>query len=233
MNPGATARPEPGAAQSRSEPARPELCRPAHHRPHHLPAYLRGSRHRKVRSAHGPAQRRPHLRRLCELFQLPTTATTPGCSTSKRKRARLNPRRATLGLNIDDKPLKEIIRNLYYPDSPYEFSVLSADILGPGLRAIPGQGHPSNAGHRAVVEDKPEVKKAGGVYYTPTYIVDYIVKNTVGRLVTPLTPPVNGGKIFPSLFTGRVRVGLPPLVTGKHEGMINSSVTLPSNRYPN
>jgi hypothetical protein len=23
--------------------------------------------------------------------------------------------------------------------------------------------------------DKPEVKKAGGVYYTPTYIVDYIV----------------------------------------------------------
>jgi len=38
-------------------------------------------------------------------------------------------------------------------------------------------------GHRAVVEDKPEVKKAGGVYYTPTYIVDYIVKNTVGPLV--------------------------------------------------
>ena len=27
-------------------------------------------------------------------------------------------------------------------------------------------------GHRAVVEDNPEVKKAGGVYYTPTYVVD-------------------------------------------------------------
>jgi hypothetical protein len=27
-----------------------------------------------------------------------------------------------------------------------------------------------------VVEDKPEVKKAGGVFYTPTYIVEYIVK---------------------------------------------------------
>ena len=38
-------------------------------------------------------------------------------------------------------------------------------------------------GHRAVVEEKPEVRKAGGIYYTPTYIVDYIVKNTVGQLV--------------------------------------------------
>jgi hypothetical protein len=38
------------------------------------------------------------------------------------------------------------------------------------------------------VEDKPEVKKAGGVYYTPTYIVDYIVKNTVGKLLVGNTP---------------------------------------------
>jgi hypothetical protein len=38
------------------------------------------------------------------------------------------------------------------------------------------------------VEDKPEVKKAGGVYYTPTYIVDYIVKNTVGKLLERKTP---------------------------------------------
>ncbi|MDD5675266.1 MAG: type I restriction endonuclease, partial [Chitinivibrionales bacterium] len=36
----------------------------------------------------------------------------------------------SLTLNIDDKPLKDIIKNLYYPESPYEFSVLPADILG-------------------------------------------------------------------------------------------------------
>jgi len=29
----------------------------------------------------------------------------------------------TLDLDIDDKPLKEIIGSLYYPDCPYEFSV--------------------------------------------------------------------------------------------------------------
>jgi hypothetical protein len=38
-----------------------------------------------------------------------------------------------------------------------------------------------------VVEDKPEVKKTCGVYYTPTYIVDYIVKNTVGKLLKSKT----------------------------------------------
>ena len=40
------------------------------------------------------------------------------------------PDEMTLGLAIDDKPLRDIIRNLYFPDSPYEFSVLPAEILG-------------------------------------------------------------------------------------------------------
>ena len=39
-----------------------------------------------------------------------------------------------------------------------------------------------------MVEEKPEVKKAGGVYYTPTYIVDYIVQTTVGQLLEGKTP---------------------------------------------
>jgi hypothetical protein len=38
------------------------------------------------------------------------------------------------------------------------------------------------------VEEKPEVRKAGGVYYTPKYIVDYIVKNTVGKVIGGKTP---------------------------------------------
>jgi len=38
------------------------------------------------------------------------------------------------------------------------------------------------------VEEKPEVKKAGGIFYTPEYIVDYIVKNTVGRLLEDKKP---------------------------------------------
>lgn len=83
---------------------------------------------------------------------------------------------------VDDKALKEIGKRLYYPDSPYEFSVLSADILGQVYEQFLGDVIRLTAGHRAVVEDKPEVKGAGGVCYTPTHVVDYIVKHTVGKL---------------------------------------------------
>ncbi len=54
---------------------------------------------------------------------------------------------------------------------------------GRSMSSFWGRSFISPTGHRATVEDKPEVKKAGGVYYTPTYIVDYIVKNTVGKLL--------------------------------------------------
>ena len=91
-------------------------------------------------------------------------------------------------LRVDDKVLKAIFRGLYYPECPYEFSVLGADILGHVYEQFLGKVIRLTAGHRAKVEEKPEVRKAGGVYYTPTYIVDYIVKHTVGKLCEGKTP---------------------------------------------
>jgi type I restriction-modification system DNA methylase subunit len=91
-------------------------------------------------------------------------------------------------LKVDDKPLKDIFKNLYYPESPYEFSVLGADILGHVYEQFLGKVIRLTEGHRAKVEEKPEVRKAGGVYYTPTYIVEYIVKNTVGKLCEGKSP---------------------------------------------
>jgi len=99
-----------------------------------------------------------------------------------------SPDNLSISLNIDDKPLKDILKRLYYPDSPYEFSVLPADILGQVYEQFLGKVIRLTSDHRAVVEDKPEVKKAGGVFYTPTYIVEYIVKNTVGKLLDGKTP---------------------------------------------
>ena len=90
-------------------------------------------------------------------------------------------------LAIDDKVLADILRSLYYPDSPYEFSVLPADILGQVYEQFLGKVIRLTAGHRAVVEEKPEVRKAGGVFYTPTYIVDTIVRRTLGKLLAGLT----------------------------------------------
>ena len=89
----------------------------------------------------------------------------------------------TPDLTVDDKVLKDILKHLYYPDSPYEFSVLPADILGQVYEQFLGKTISLTPGHQAKIEEKPEVRKAGGVYYTPSYIVDYIVKNTLGRLL--------------------------------------------------
>lgn len=91
-------------------------------------------------------------------------------------------------LNISNKTLKTIIRQLYYPDSPYEFSVLSVDILGSAYEQFLGKTITINSRGKAVIELKPEVRKAGGVYYTPKYIVDYIIKNTIGKLCESKTP---------------------------------------------
>lgn len=95
------------------------------------------------------------------------------------------PDQFTPNLNIPDAALKNIFKHLYYPDSPYEFSVLPADILGQVYEQFLGHVIGLTPSGRARVEQKPEVKKAGGVYYTPTYIVDYIVENTVGKLLEP------------------------------------------------
>lgn len=91
-------------------------------------------------------------------------------------------------IKISDKTLDKILNNLYYPKSPYEFSVIGVDILGSVYEQFLGKVIRLTKGGNAVIEEKPEVKKAGGVYYTPQYIVDYIVKNTVGELVEGKTP---------------------------------------------
>ncbi|MHC1737930.1 MAG: TaqI-like C-terminal specificity domain-containing protein [Ignavibacteriaceae bacterium] len=100
---------------------------------------------------------------------------------AKEKDIKEDPDNITPALSIDDKVLKEIIDSLYYPNSPYEFSVLGAEILGHVYEQFLGKIIRLTPGHQAKVEDKPEVKKAGGVYYTPAYIVEYIVKNTLGK----------------------------------------------------
>ncbi|NLV27374.1 MAG: N-6 DNA methylase [Methanomicrobiales archaeon] len=93
----------------------------------------------------------------------------------------------TLSLVIDDAPLKEIIKHLYWP-TPYVFSEIPAVILGQVYEQFLGKVIRLTPDHHAKVEDKPEVKKAGGVFYTPTYIVDYIVEKAVGTLVEGKTP---------------------------------------------
>ena len=128
-------------------------------------------------------------RRLCEHFIAADTRYNSGLFHFKTEPDRHEPPdELTMDLEIDDSLLRGILNGLYYPESPYAFSVLSADILGQVYEQFLGQVIRLTEGHRAVVEVKPEVKKAGGVYYTPVYIVDYIVQQTVGKLIEGKKP---------------------------------------------
>ena len=91
-------------------------------------------------------------------------------------------------IKVDNKVIKEIINDLYYPKSPYEFSVISVEIIGNAYEQFLGKTITIGANHKAKIELKPEVRKAGGVYYTPEYIVDYIVENTVGEKIKGMKP---------------------------------------------
>lgn len=94
----------------------------------------------------------------------------------------------TQNIEVDNKVIKEIINDLYYPKSPYEFSVISVEIIGNAYEQFLGKTITIGNNSKAKIELKPEVRKAGGVYYTPEYIVDYIVENTVGEKIKGKTP---------------------------------------------
>lgn len=88
---------------------------------------------------------------------------------------------------VDSEVLARIIDRLYPPKSPYRFDVIGVELLGSIYERYLGNTI-RTTDHQVRVEEKPEVRKAGGVYYTPKYIVDYIVKETVGKLIEGKTP---------------------------------------------
>jgi len=92
----------------------------------------------------------------------------------------------TESIKIDNKIIKNIIGD--FDEIGYDFSKIPIEILGYAYEQFLGKIIRLEKSGHAVIETKPEVRKAGGVYYTPEYIVNYIVKNTVGKLIENKTP---------------------------------------------
>ena len=88
----------------------------------------------------------------------------------------------TEGLIIGDEWLAGFINELSADESPYLFNEIPVEILGSVYERFLGKVVRPH-GRGIVIEEKPEVRKAGGVYYTPRYIVDYIVEQTAGKLL--------------------------------------------------
>lgn len=88
-------------------------------------------------------------------------------------------------LEIDNDSLHEIVEGLYYTKDTlgsYDFSAIDSDILGNIYEQYLGHILRKTE-KRATVKENHTHRKQEGIYYTPTYIVDYIVENTVGELL--------------------------------------------------
>jgi type I restriction-modification system DNA methylase subunit len=91
-------------------------------------------------------------------------------------------------LNVSDEYLSDLISDLSNEDSPYLFSTLPVEILGSVYERFIGKVVHLTHGNRVTADLKPELRKAEGVYYTPRFIVNFIVDRTVGRLIRNKTP---------------------------------------------
>jgi hypothetical protein len=112
-------------------------------------------------------------------------------------------------IKIDNKIIETIINELYPPKSPYEFSVISVEILGSAYEQFLGKQILLSKSGSVTIKKKPEVRNAQGVYYTPQYIVNYIVKNTIGKLIENKIPEeVSNIKIVdPACGSGSFLIG--------------------------
>ncbi|NJO40719.1 MAG: N-6 DNA methylase [Cyanobacteria bacterium RU_5_0] len=93
-----------------------------------------------------------------------------------------------LNLTIPDESFQPIISTLYHPDYPFEHSELPIELLAQMYERFLGKKIQVETKGKAIVNQVSKIRKAGGVYYTPTYIVDYIIENTIGVLLKKKTP---------------------------------------------
>jgi hypothetical protein len=90
-------------------------------------------------------------------------------------------------LVVGDDWLADFLDKICNEYSSYKFGYVAVEILGTIYERFLGKVVRPH-GRGAVIEEKPEVRKAGGVYYTPRYIVEYIVEQTVGKLLAGKKP---------------------------------------------
>jgi adenine-specific DNA-methyltransferase len=89
--------------------------------------------------------------------------------------------------NVDESAFGDVCERLAHVNSPYDFNAIPIYILGNIYERFLGNVIVVTP-HGAKLEAKPEVRKAGGVYYTPEYIVRWLVKQTVGRAINGKSP---------------------------------------------
>jgi type I restriction-modification system DNA methylase subunit len=86
-------------------------------------------------------------------------------------------------VNIDNQIYYKILKETYEKDKiySYNFADIDADVLGTMYEKYIGRIH--------------STRHDQGIYYTPTYIVDYIVQNTLGKVLNDLKSVRDADKV--------------------------------------
>lgn len=105
--------------------------------------------------------------------------------------------------SLNDEWFRKICSDMVDPfsDKKFYFNYIPIHILGSVYERFLGsivRATPKNI----KIEQKPEVAKANGVFYTPKYIVDYIVNKTVGEIIEGLKPSEVAEKSFADIACG-------------------------------
>ncbi|KJJ39307.1 Eco57I restriction-modification methylase domain-containing protein [Aequorivita vladivostokensis] len=85
-------------------------------------------------------------------------------------------------ITIDDQVLIDIFAELYYPISPYDFSVIDSDILSQIYEQYLGNKIELAADYSVSIVQEPEVVASNGVVPTPKRIVKQIITETLDTL---------------------------------------------------
>ncbi len=114
------------------------------------------------------------------------------------------------GLKVSNDVLKDVVLGLY---QTYDFSVVPLHVIGKAYESYLGKTIAIQKGglftkDKLVMRERPEVKSAGGVFYTPAWVAEYMTDETLGKLLTGKTPtefekfklldPACGSGVFPA-----------------------------------
>jgi len=124
--------------------------------------------------------------------------------------------RLSLGIKVSTNVLISIFKELYFPDSPYNFAVVEAGILGEIYELFLGQEILIDGSGALRVTEKPEVVASNGVVPTPKYMVDEIVKRTLDPLCEGKSP-----KDIASLHVCDICCGSGGFLLSAYEYLIN------------
>lgn len=91
-------------------------------------------------------------------------------------------------LKVSATAFKTVLKGLYTPWSPYRFDALGVEILGSIYERALGSIIELGDDRKVTIEPRPEVRKSGGVYYTPQWVVDEIIRQTIDPLIAGKAP---------------------------------------------